>query len=1127
MIYTADNYYKQQNLADYHLVSTMGFTEDDIAAINQISRVRAAAPGYGIDAFIEHPEGEVIAHISSLPADTGEENPAFFNRPVIKEGRMPTAANECVADDATAYQIGDTLYISPVNNGDTTDMFAVRELKIVGRVQSPAYIMMNRGNTNIGDGKINFFLYTTAEAFDSEFYTEVYLSFKETQDVSSFSKDYQRIIDEGAIQLEAFGKERAQVRYDDIYSEAIEELNDAKKELADGRKEADEKLADAWQEILDGEAEIADGWDEIRTNEQKLKDALADITNGERDLADAERQLADGEAALADGRRTLEASQAEYESGLNQYNSGLSQYNSNKEQLDTLDAAVGAIPEALGGMAALTASGTQDPAPEMLGAYLEAAGGVMQAAGGMAQYLYNTADENAALLADALSGVVQGAQTALNAANENSAGYFMVYAALSALDENGALYPQMAGALLAGQQALAEGKAVLDASAAQLASAASQIDAGWAEINANEGTLAAARAEIANGRAEIEDAKKEVADGQTELADGRKELADAEAELADGKKEYEEEKTKAEKEIADGEKEISDAEEKLAELEIPEWFVRTRADNPGYSGFSSDADRIDAIAIVVPIFFFLVAALVCLTTMTRMVEEQRVFIGGLKALGYSNSIIAFKYLLYAAFASTTGAIAGVIGGFFVFPNAIWSAYSMMYLMPKLSPAGNYALAFASIAATVLCTTLATLGACMNELRASPASLMRPKAPRPGKRVLLERVAPLWRRMSFMQKVTVRNLFRYKKRFFMTVIGVAGCTALLLTGFGLRDSISGIVPRQYGNIYKYDMRAVLKDPSSAAMPTELNDYLKTIGEGMYFMEEAIEASSATETSADMSVYLFVAENPQGLESFIDFSDRKSGEKIAFPNGEGAVITEKLASRLKVEAGDSINLDMLGWPEVSVTISGIMENYVLNTVYITPQTFEKIYGEPPEYINLMLNLSPEAQTRESEVLRAVIDMDNVAGAVDINVYTEELDDMFESLNSVVWVIILSAAMLAFVVLYNLTNINITERTREIATLKVLGFYGGEVASYIYRENLLLTLIGTAGGLGLGVILHRFVIKTAEIDEVMFRRVVEFPSYIYAIVLTLACAGIVNLVMLRRLKKVDMVESLKSTE
>lgn len=568
------------------------------------------------------------------------------------------------------------------------------------------------------------------------------------------------------------------------------------------------------------------------------------------------------------------------------------------------------------------------------------------------------------------------------------------------------------------------------------------------------------------------------------------------------------------------------------QIDKPVWYVYGRADDAAYAGFDDNSKRIDAIASFVPIFFFLVAALVSLTTMTRMVEEQRLQIGALKALGFGKGSIAYKYVCYAALASTAGAAGGIATGVILFPKTVWKAYNeTLYQLPAIRLAGNAGYIILSLAVSVLCTTLAAFMACNGSLRAVPARLMRPKAPKAGKRVLLERIPFIWNRLKFSNKVTVRNLFLNKKRFFMTIIGVLGCTALLLTGFGLNDAVTGIAPRQYGEIELYDAAVSLRDASSSDEDTTLNTALSGIAQTLYYEKIDVDAGSDEVGKTALAVSLLIAEDPVRLNDFVHFAHRQDGQIIDFPQGDGVILTEKLAAQLKVETGDTIEVstqEIDGTDkQVSLTVAGIMENYVDHNIYITPDTYRALFDAEPAYNLVMVRFYNNDADAVSGYVRDIIADDNVVGALDVSVLRDNIIDMLQSLNAVISLIIVSAALLAFVVLYNLTNINITERVREIATLKVLGFYEGEVNRYIFRESRVLTVIGIALGLVGGIYLTRYVATTAEVNEVMFRRTIQPLSYLYAVAFTILSAEMVNLVMRRTLKRIDMVESLKSAE
>ncbi|MDL2323764.1 FtsX-like permease family protein [Ruminococcaceae bacterium OttesenSCG-928-A16] len=1118
---TANHYYHQQQLMDFRLLSTFGFTQDDITALRALPEVEQVMPSYTLDVLMQAEDGVDVVRLHGLPANTSADNPEYLNQVILTEGRMPTSPNECLADSGSVktqgYKIGDTFTLAPENEQDTTDLLAEKSFTVVGLAVSPYYITFQRGNTNIGDGTLDMFLYLPPSSFDSEYYTEVLVAATGASQLSAFSQQYTQLVDDGIETLEDFGEERAAVRYNDIKKEGTDKLNDARQELAEKQAEADEKLGDAEKTIADGEAEIRKGKAEIAKNQKKLDDGETELNNGAAAAAGARTQLEAGQAEYDNNLLAFNEQKAAYDAAnaqLEQTRQMLTELQANLTVLGQLPAQMQQLDAAITPLEELEQQGLLTPEQQAQLEELRA-----QRTGAEEGFILGMGQVTAGLRNFAngleLQGEAEqaaGLRTAADTADALVAagGYDNYNAALAVVNAPVAgIQTQLEAAqaeLDAALPALQEGEAALAAAKATL-------DSGWGQLHAAEGQLAAARAEIEEGK--------------VELAKARKTLANAEKELADGRLEYETEKADAEKKLAEAGEKIEDAQKELDDLEKPTWYVTGRDAGPGYSGFDADSKRIDAISQVFPVFFFLVAALVCLTTMTRMVEDQRTQIGTLKALGFSKGSIAFKYIFYAGLASLTGSIVGVIAGFYVFPGVIWAAYQIMYLMPNINRATHIGLALGGIIALVLCTTLATVAACYNELRSVPAQLMRPKAPRPGKRVLLERAPFIWNRLNFSHKVTVRNLFRYKKRFFMTVIGVAGCTALLLTGFGLKDSIAGIAGQQYGVIDKYDMMVYTEDATSGAADTRLNKELQTLGQSMYVSQDAIEAKSANGNSAGMTVNAFTMETPEEIDTFVHFQNRQTGASIPFPQGEGVVVTEKLASRLKIEEGDTIELGRTSEKTTPVTVVGIMENYIINYVYMTPATYQKVFEQPPEFKTALLKLNPGTQQSNSEILSGLVNTRGVAGAASVLSMTGQVDDMLESLNQVIWVIVAAAAMLAIVVLYNLTNINITERVREIATLKVLGFYNGEVAGYVFRENVLLTLISIAVGLVGGIFLHRFVIVTAEIDEVMFRRIIEPLSYVWAGLFTMLANGAVSLVMARKLKKIDMVESLKSAE
>ncbi|MDY2937775.1 MAG: FtsX-like permease family protein, partial [Fusicatenibacter sp.] len=620
--------------------------------------------------------------------------------------------------------------------------------------------------------------------------------------------------------------------------------------------------------------------------------------------------------------------------------------------------------------------------------------------------------------------------------------------------------------------------------------------------------------------------KNQLADARNTLVQKELELKDAKAELEQGQSDYDESKAEYDTKIADAEQELSDAQEKIDELEVPSTYVLDRNTNIGYACFESDSEIVNAIAKVFPVFFILVAALVCMTTMNRMVEEQRTQIGTLKALGYSDFAIAMKYFAYAMLATLTGAFVGVIIGEKILPWVIMNAYGMLYtgLPYYMTPLDWYQGGLA-ILASAACTGIATLAACYRELSARPAELMRPEAPKNGKRILLERIGILWHHLNFTQKSTLRNLVRYKKRFFMTVIGIGGSMGLLMVGFGLQDSITAIAKNQFVNLFTYQANAVLgsvDESEKEALQKELTDY-----PGMeQMLEMYCQNVDLISEKRTLQAVLEVPKELTNFEDFYDFRDRVTGEEYDFPE-EGAAISEKTADLLGIGEGDTIQIKMGDKEIAEVTITVVVENYVRHFLYISSDTYQELFGELPEYNQLLLRYSDTSAENEKALGETVMSYDCVASVSFTTDLIAEIDDMLRSLDIVICVLIISSGLLAFVVLYNLNNINITERIRELATLKVLGFYDKEVASYVYRENMVLTLIGIVAGMGIGSFLHQYVIQSVEVEMMMFGRTIFPRSYVYSALITIAFALFVNFMMYYRLKKIDMIESLKSVE
>lgn len=654
------------------------------------------------------------------------------------------------------------------------------------------------------------------------------------------------------------------------------------------------------------------------------------------------------------------------------------------------------------------------------------------------------------------------------------------------------------------------------------------------QIKSTEEQLAVGRAEIAkkeeelaNGERQLEEKKKELEEGkkeaQKQFEEAKKELEKGKKDLEKGKEEYEKGKETFEKEISAAEAKIKKAENDIKAIEEPSWYVLNREGNYSYMDYRSNAESIDKLAKVFPVFFFLVAALVCLTTMTRMVDEQRVNIGTLKALGYSKAKIVSKYLIYSFSASFLGSLVGLAIGYTLFPTVVITAYGIMYTIPGVELDFNIPLALIVSLVAILVTTLSSFFACYKELMETPSALMRPKAPKEGKRILLERISFIWNRLSFIGKVTVRNIFRYKKRFFMTVFGIAGCTALIVTGFGIKDSIKTIIDKQFGEIFKYNLLVSIDKEAGDLEKDEILSYIDDLSEVDNSLLVLSENAKVKTDDGDKDITVLVPESQEEFKDFVSLQNRSSKESYSL-NNKGIIISEKAAKDAKVKLGDEVKVKINNI-EASLKVEGIAENYTMNYIYMTEKYYKDSFGLNIHYNSILVNT--KENTNEEEISKTIMENSIVKGVSFNTSIKENFDNTIKNLNYVVLILIVSAGSLAFVVLYNLTNLNISERMREIATIKVLGFYNNEVSAYIYRENVLLTIIGIFLGEFLGILLHRFIMVTVEMDNMMFGRNVDLISFIISAVLTVVFSVLVNIVMYYKLKNVKMVESLKSVD
>ncbi len=1168
---TADQYFDDSELMDLKVMGTMGLTKADIKSIGKVSGIEAVEGGYSKDVLCPVGDNEKVVHMLSMQKN--------FNQVSVVKGRLPEKAGECLVDEDflsyTDLKVGDTVTFHSGDGEALTDSLVTDTYKIVGIGNSPLYISFGRGSSTIGTGEISGFVVVDKASFDMDVYTEAYVKVSGAEEKTAFTDEYNNLSDAAKEAVSAIEEERCAVRKQEIVDEANEkladsektvneksqELEDAKKELESGKSKAAEELEKAKQQLMDGEAELADAKQQIADGETQLADAKAQLNDKQAQLDSAEAQYESGKAQLDQKEQELAAAEQTYLSnyakympfitaGKAQIAAGRTQIADGKKQLDEGLAPLTQLSEGLTGIedgisqldvgiaevqtqvkdgAALYEEYAKIPETERTTeqeAYLESWNGVRQGmeaklVGMQAQKTQLETTKSGLLLQMNQAGFATEAdlEAQITSLTKQKADLDAKEKAL--LQQEQTLAAQEEELLSAGRQ-ITDGKSQIAAARSQLDSTKSQITDGkaqilsaWALLNEKEDTLNASKAQLASG-------EQELADGRSEYEQAAKE---AEEQITDGQAKI----TDGEKQLTDAKQQIADAKAEIKKIENPKWYVQTREDAlTEYQGYGDNADRMRSIGKVFPVLFFLVAALISLTTMTRMVEEQRVQIGTMKALGYGKAAIAGKYIGYALIATLGGSIFGVLAGEKILPFIIIYAYMILYKhLPAILVPYHMSYALQASGIAVACTLIATIASCYKELAAEPAELMRPAAPKQGKRILLERIGIIWKHLNFTWKSTVRNLIRYKKRFFMTIFGIGGCMALMVVGFGLKDCIYEIVSLQYEKVQFYDAATYMSDDISEENRQQLHDYLDQNADIKETIEARMQKTDVKSASGKKTLYLMVPSDNEKIEDFLSFHSRTNKDEVYSLKKDEVILTEKMASLLNVKVGDELTIEDEDRGDQTVTVGAICENYMSHYLYLSPEKYEELYGVPAEYNTIIYSVKDGKDDQIEKIGTKLLSMDGVLNVSYTSSIEGRLDDMLRSLNLVIVVLIVSAGMLAFVVLYNLNNINITERQRELATLKVLGFYDGEVASYVYRENILLTIIGSVVGMVLGNLLHRYIILTVEVEEAMFGRQIHWQSYLYSFLFTVAFSLFVNWVMFYKLKKIDMVESLKSVE
>lgn len=1064
---SADRYYDVSDLMDIRVISTLGLTDEDVDAIAAVEGVETAEAAYSAEAFAACGDERAVMQILSVTEDV--------NHMTIEEGRMPEASDECFLDSQFMEEygllIGDTLKLTDPD-GKSPEALHTDTYTITGCGTWSWYLTFRRGTATIGSGSADAFMVLSRDAFTADYYSTVYVRAEDAESLNSFGDEYEDAVKDVKDNIKSIAEERSRIRYETLKADAEKQLSDAKREVAD----AEQELKDAYQELSDGEKEYRDSMSGYREGQSEYRSGLSEYNSAKAKLSASSAQLAAWKEQLDAGEQELAAAEQKLEQSE-------AQLNAKKEELTEGEAQVGA--------------------------------GLQQVNAGLAQI-------EAAIAAAGNSG--SGAED-----DEGSAS-----ASETLIRQKNELEAQKQS-LEAKQAELAAGRQQLETSETELAAGKAELEEERKELEESLKEYEAAKAELDQGSSELAAGKKKLDSSSAKLSSAGRQLADARSELDEGWSEYYDAKEDAERQINEAKQEIADGEKDLEDLKEGEWYVLGRDSIQSFVEYGMDAERIGSIGRVFPAIFFLVAALIALTSMTRMIEEERMMIGTMKALGYSGASIASKYIWYALAATLTGSVLGVLAGSKILPYVILTAYGMLYQNVRYMVLSYHpGLCAISSVLAVGSTLAAVLAASYRELLSSPASLMRPPVPKGGNRILPERIPVFWNHLNFSMKSTFRNLFRYKKRFFMTVFGIGGCMAVLMVSCGLHDSIQTIVDSQYQTIWTYSADCSIDDLDTkedmGAMLSEILRDQSAVRDGLFARVEVTDAkASGGDASSDETkeVRICVMEPGEAFHGALDLHERVSGTSCELTD-EGVILTEKLASTLNAGPGNTILLEVGEQDFRPVKVTAVSENYIYHYAYMTPACYESLYGDSPQYNHLFLCFEDETPEEEQTAISEyLMDRGNVLGVTLSAEMQATVNDMMNALNLVVWVLVISAGLLVFVVIYNLNNINISERRRELASLKVLGFYDSGIAFYVYRENAILTILGIGVGLFMGYWLHQYIIRTLEVDIMMFGRNLTPQSCLSSSILTAVFAVIVNLIMLRTLKKIDMVESMKSVE
>lgn len=1159
---TANEYFFKENLLDLQVISTIGFTDDEVKKIESVDGVDSVSASKFTDTLV-YANGIGVVNVENGAAmtcramsidfakaqqysQTGKADNSYINRIKLVDGRYPQNSRECLIDNAVAESYPE---LTPGNviklGGDATtlsDTLNTEEFTIVGTVSTPMYVSFERGSTNIGSGTLGMYIYIDSQCFVSDYYTAVFATVDNKDNYDVYTDEYISYVTSVGKKIEDISQQSISKRLTDVKKEYNQKIADGEAAYSKLEKETTAQLEEYIKKINTIESYIKSGDSRISAEQSKLKSKVA---SAEKELESAKKEYEQSLKTYEENNAIAGNADSEidgYNKAKELYNTYLKKQQQDKAEIDALKASRDSA------KATRDSKKKQyDAAESAYAAKADSISKIEKELNDAKQKLQKLKEQEAAWNPDSSSGSLDSIKASITQYTEKcnqlqseidkarSELANLDTARLTAKSE----YQTADEAYIALDNKVKDREATYQSNEDILNSYADDI----ARLEQGEKDLDIFKGALAKAKKELEESKIKITESQLKLYyeqnTGNQKILAAQADLKAAKARL----TAAEDAYSDAEHEVRIALKKaqgdidkaknfLQELNNSAWTVTYQSDLPGHESYGQSLENIKAMANVFPVFFFLIAAMMCLATMTRMVQEERMQLGTLKALGYSNRKILSKYYWYAAIACFAGCVIGTAAGVVVFPKAINSAYAMMYCLPDVKLYFNWFYILCGVLFSLISTLLATAVACRRELRTQAAELMRPKSPKPGKRVFLERFTTLWNSMSFGSVVTARNMFRSKKRMIMTILGVAGCTTLILAAFGINNSVDTIISAQYGEdgISHYNLMAVLDDeqtPGESETIDEMKEDIRVKNAMLVSTQTLTAVSADKDNNTEMSAHIYVPESNELLDEFITLRSRK-GHKSYELTDDGAVITEKLAKDTDTDVGGTIILRDLNGTEYSVKVSAVVENYINHYVYLSPKYYQNVFGEDPEYKYVTVTLRDYANDGDEQNLADdLLSYNEISGVVSTDVMVNSFRTIVDRLDVVVIIFIFAAGLLALVILYNLTNISVQERLREIATIKVVGFTDAEVTAYVYRENIFLTAAGILLGIFGGMALHRIVISIAEVNVVMFGRGIYWWSYLLAVVITVFFAALVSLLVHKRLQKLDVIAALKSVE